>query len=148
MGSVGKLFAVQGDIPDGRRTIVPGIVEYVEHPRTVTLQVKAYTYHDRYQNTTHSIPHVPKDIQFPAAPILYFNPVEDVNIVQKLLEDLGFQDCTGRFHFYAEKRSTSINPINHQGIPKFEQDYVARVYVDQGIMDKIWSSEKQASGGL
>ena len=141
-GSKSALFAVQGDVSEGRRTIVPGIVEYVEHPEIITTQVPAYRYGHWYKNITHPAPIVFKDVKEPSVPLVNFKPVEDVTSIQKLLESLGLQDYTGRFHFYPEERKTRINPINHQGIPGFKQDYVARIYLELGKWSIIWPPEK------
>jgi hypothetical protein len=143
--SVGTLFAVQGDIPIGRRVIVPGFVEHVESPKTVLVLEPAFRYHQEYRNITHPAPHVFKDVKEPVVPIITFTPVYDQTRIQNLLEGIGFEDCTDQYNFYLKKRRSRISPINHQGIYGFKQEYVARIYLEEGKLKKweiIWPPEK------
>lgn len=147
IGSKGKFLAAQGHVTEGPYTIGFGEIYHVEFPRPVETWAPAYRYRDPQRNLNHSIPSKMSDVPVPVKPMVYCRPVDDVTSIQKLLKDLGFEHHTDQYHIHREKCVTPINPVNHQGIPGFEQDYVARVYVEEGAMDILWSSEK-ASGGL
>ncbi len=142
IGSNGKILAVQGHVPDGPYTICFGIIDYVDHPRTVEGYAPAYRYSNRYQNLTQSIPSRLRNIPEPARPMIYCKPVDNVTSVQKLLEELGFEHLKNQFHFHKEKCKTPVNPVNHQGIDDFKQDYVARIYPEEKRMGIIWSVDK------
>lgn len=145
--SEGKFLAAQGHITAGPYTIGFGIIDYVEFPRAVETWVPAYRY-SRHRNLDHSIPSKMSDIPVPAKPLVYCRPVDDVTSIQNLLKNLGFEHYNDQYHIHREKCVTPINPVNHQDIPDFKQDYVARVYVDEETMDILWPLEKQASGGI
>ena len=135
IGSKGKLLVAQGDVPKGPYTIVYGTITHVDHPRTVEKW-----YPRIYRRSDHCIPSELRDIQFPTQPRVHCDPVpvNDKTSVQKLLKELEFEHYTGDYAFYSEPCKTVIFPIIHLGLPNFKQDYVARVYIEEGKKDILW----------
>jgi hypothetical protein len=145
IGSEGMLFSVQGQVPEGSRVIVPGVYISMDKGYTTETFRPLYRYTKPEQNRTHSIPNVMRKDDPNPSPLVNFSPVQEwyQTTVQLRLERMGFDDYTRKFHFWPEKRSSRIDPINHRGIPDFEQLVVKRINLGTWKDEKIWERKKE-----